>query len=47
MQGQNTRLLAQLANNDRVNNELVAERVKVLPPPSPFPLFLPADYPSS
>ncbi len=29
MQGQNTRLLAQLADNDRVNNDLVAERVKV------------------
>lgn len=30
MQGQNTRLLAQLADNDRVNNDLVAERVKVI-----------------
>lgn len=29
MQGQNTRLLAQLADNDRVNNDLVAERVRV------------------
>ena len=28
MQGQNSRLLSQLANNDRVNSELVAERVK-------------------
>lgn len=33
MQGQNSRLLSQLANNDRVNNELVAERVKASPPP--------------
>lgn len=29
LQGQNGRLLAQLADNDRVNGELVAERVKV------------------
>ena len=28
-QGQNGRLLAQLADNDRVNNDIVAERVKV------------------
>jgi hypothetical protein len=29
MMGQNNRLLAQLADNDRVNSEIVAERVKV------------------
>ena len=32
MMGQNNRLLAQLADNDRVNSEIVAERVKVRPP---------------
>lgn len=32
MMGQNNRLLAQLADNDRVNSEIVAERVKVAHP---------------
>lgn len=33
MMGQNNRLLAQLADNDRVNSDIVAERVKVWPFP--------------
>lgn len=37
MMGQNNRLLAQLADNDRVNSEIVAERVKVSPPRSERP----------
>ena len=42
MMGQNNRLLAQLADNDRVNSEIVAERVKVGPPCSggPPPRFV-------
>lgn len=37
MTGQNNRLLAQLADNDRVNSEIVAERVKVEPTSSSLP----------